>query len=442
MKNHLNLTEGNILTGLLRFTIPILFTILLQTAYGTADLLIVGQFSEVSEVSGVVIGSQIMGTITSFCTGLSMGVTILVARHIGANEQEKSSKVIGAGIALFLVVGILITITLLLGNGQIAGMMQTPAEALAQTKTYLIICGAGSIFIVSYNLIGSVFRGIGDSNTPLLTVAIACVINIILDLIFVAGLDLGAMGAAIATVVAQSCSVFLSLAFIRKKSTQLQVSKQHICWDSGVIKDILKLGIPVALQGVLVGFSFLAITAIVNGIGVVASAAVGIVEKITGLIMSVPLAFMQSLSAYTAQNMGANREDRALKGLKYGMLMSLVFGGVTAYLAAFHGTLFTKLFTNDAEITVYALQYLKSYAFDCVMVAVMFSYSGYFNGYGKTTFVMIQSVIAALLIRVPLAYFFSTMEDTSLFIIGLATPTATLTQIVMCVLYFRHIHRK
>ncbi len=442
MQKQTNLTDGSVVPTLLRFTFPILLSLLLQTTYGTVDLLIVGQFSTISETSAVTIGSQLMQAITQLFTGLSLGTTILIGKYIGAGEHKKTTAVIGVSILLFFVLAIVGTVALLLCNGQIATIMNTPPESLEQTKNYLIICGIGTTFIVFYNLIGSIFRGIGDANTPLLTVFIACIVNIILDLVLIAGFDLGAKGAAIATTTAQATSVVLSLYIIKKKTLPFAFTKKDIRYSDGICKKILKLGIPVALQGVLVSISFLVITAIVNGFGVHASAAVGIVEKATGLILIVPLSFMQSLSAFVAQNVGAIQFGRAKQGLYWAICLSLIFGCCTGYISMFHGTLLTRIFTDDPETTVFALSYLKSYAFDCIFVAAMFSFCGYFNGYGCTTFVMLQSVLAAFFIRIPFAYLFSTFENTSLFLIGMSTPLSTFVQIIACVIFFLHISKK
>ncbi|WP_317856244.1 MATE family efflux transporter [Chakrabartyella piscis] len=442
MSQNLDLTKGRLLPVLLQFTYPILLSILLQTTYGTADLLIVGQFANVADVSGVTIGSMIMLAITSCFTGLSMGTTILIARYIGSGQGDKSSRVVGVSIFLFALLALVFTAFLLLGNDFLTNIMQTPTESISNTKSYLYICGAGTIFIVSYNLLGSIFRGLGDSKTPLLSVAIACIINIVLDLLFVAKCNMGSSGAALATVIAQASSVVLSILIIRKRKLAFSLSRKDICFDGFYIKNILSLGIPVAMQGVLVTISFLSVTAIINVFGVAQSAAVGIVEKITNLVMVVPQAFAQALAAFTAQNLGAKEIDRAKKGLFYSITLSLVFGVMTAFISAFHGTIFTKLFTSDAEITTHALLYLRSYSIDCILVAIMFSYAGFFNGCGKTTFVMIESILGAFCIRIPLAYLFSTLEGTNMFVIGLATPSSTFVQIILCVVYYRCVMKR
>lgn len=435
------LAQGKVFPNLIYFTIPILLSILLQTAYGTADLLIVGQFSSVNDLSGVTIGSQLMQTITNFCTGFSMGTTVLLGRYIGGNQAAKASRTVGVSIALFTALGLACSVLLVVNNSFIVGLMQTPTESWSQTYHYLFISGIGTIFIVLYNLIGSIFRGLGDSKTPLIAVFIACVLNIILDLVLVAGFNMGASGAAFATVVSQGVSVVISVLRLRKQALPFTLSKQDIVFEASYIKDILLIGVPIAAQNALVSVSFLFITAIFNTIGVVASAAVGIVSKISALIMIIPQSFSQALAAFVAQNIGAQKPERGKQALFYAITVSLTFGVVFFYISFFHGGLFTCIFTADEALTVASISYLKSYAFDCLFTAFMFSFVGYFSGCGKTPFVMIQAVGSAFLIRVPLAYFFSTLENTSLFLIGLSTPASTFVQIFACVGYYIYIHK-
>ncbi len=442
MSKNLSLINGKVAPALLKFTMPILMSLILQTAYGTADLLIVGQFSGVSDVSGVTIGSQIMQTITSFCAGFATATTILLGQYIGANQKEKTSKLIGSSIFLFSLLVAILTGVLVLFRVDIANVMQTPIEALEKTTSYLLITGAGTVFIVFYNLLGSIFRGIGDSKTPLFAVLIACVINIVLDIVFVAGFDMGASGAAFATIIAQAVSVLISLYVISKRKLPFDFYKKDIRFNKEYILNIIKVGTPIALQSVLVGISFLFVTAIVNDFGVVTSAAVGIVEKITVIVMMVPISFSQSLSVFTAQNYGAKKQDRMVEGLKVGMFLSLVFAVVMAYLSWFHGEIFTKIFTQDADITADALIYLKAYTFDILQVAILFSFIGYFNGCSKTGFVMMQSIVGAFLIRIPLSYWFSSFSTQSLFLIGLATPISTFVQIIMFACYYIYIQKK
>lgn len=311
--------------------------------------------------------------------------------------------------------------------------MHAPKEAFSHTSNYIKICGMGTFFIVAYNVIGAIFRGIGDSKTPLITVAVACVINIVGNFILVAGFDLGASGAAIATVAAQAISVVISLYFISKKELPFEFSKKFIKLDGLCVKMILFVGIPIALQELLVQFSFLFIQVIVNGMGVMQSAAVGVAEKVCVFLMLVVSAYMQSISAFVAQNNGAGSFDRSSKALFYGIKTAPIVGAVMGILAFFQGDLLALVFSKEPEVILNSHNYLKAYAIDCVLTAVLFCFIGYFNGCGKTVFVMAQGVVGAFCVRIPAVYLMSKIDGATLFHIGLGTPISSAVQIVFCI---------
>ncbi|MBR5129596.1 MAG: MATE family efflux transporter [Firmicutes bacterium] len=437
-----SITEGNILKSLIGFALPVLAALFLQSLYGGVDLLIVGQFAETADVSGVATGSTLMHTITMIVTGLAMGITVLVAQRIGEKNPEKAGEVIGTGICLFAVCALIMTILLVLLTELLAVLMHAPKEAFDETVIYLRLCGLGSIFIVAYNVLGAVFRGIGDSKTPLMTVCIACVLNIAGDLLLVAVLGLGASGAALATIISQAASVVISLIIISKRKLPFTFNKSYIKFDGNLIKYELKLGIPIALQELLVGFSFLIIQAIANSIDVTSSAGVGVAEKVCAFIMLVPSAYMQSMAAFVAQNMGARRPKRAKKALLYGIMTSFLIGCIIGAFTFVKGDLLASVFSNDGTVILAAHDYLKAYAIDCLLVAVMFCMVGFFNGLGETVFVMIQGIIGALGVRVPVVLFMSSFPDTSLFLIGLGTPASTFVQIILCVGFMYFLKRK
>lgn len=439
MKQTQNFTEGRIFSPLIRFALPVLLALFLQTMYGAVDLLVVGQFGgDLADVyvSAVSTGSQVMQTITVVITGLAMGLTVFVGMKIGAGQRKAAGEIIGSGIGLFGAIGIVFTALMVLTAPLLAQVMHAPREAFDETVSYIVICSAGTVFIVSYNLLGSIFRGIGDSQMPLVTVAIACVLNIGGDLIFVAGFHMGAAGAAIATISAQAVSVLLSLVIIRKRKLPFIFSVKDIRLKGIYIVEILKLGIPIALQDLLVSISFLAIIAIVNGLGLTASAGVGVAEKMCGFLMLVPSAYMQSMSAFVAQNIGAGRPERARKALWCGIASSLAAGVVISYFTFFHGDLLAGIFARDSEIIMAAADYLKAYAIDCLLTSFLFCFIGYFNGCSSTTFVMLQGIIGAFGVRLPVSWIMSKQAAVSLFHIGLATPASTVVQIVLCGIYF------
>ena len=434
-KNH-SFTEGKILKPLISFALPVLIAIFLQTMYGAVDMLIVGQFGGAADVSAVSTGSWIMQTITTAIVGLSMGTTILIGKKIGENKEDEAGKVMGGSIYLFAIIAIVVTVIMQVLAVPFTSIMQAPVEAFHNTVVYVRVCSIGSIFIVAYNLLGSIFRGMGNSKMPLITVAIACVCNIVGDLILVGGFNLAAKGAAIATVFAQAISVILSIIIIKNQGLPFKFSRKEIYFNKSIIKEVVILGFPIALQDVLVCISFLAITAIVNKLGVIPSAGVGVAEKICGFVLLVPSAYMQSMSVFVAQNIGAKKYDRAKRALLYGILTSLVAGVVLGYFTFFHGDILAGLFAKDSAVILAAADYLKAYAIDCFLVSFLFCFVGYFNGLGKTNFVMIQGIIGAFAIRIPVSYLMSKLVPVSLFKVGLATPASTLVQITVCGIYF------
>lgn len=394
--------------------------------------MVTGQFASTADVSGVATGSMLLSTVTMIITGLSMGITIVVGEEIGKRKPREAGAAIGTGICLFLVFAGIVTVILAIGAPGLAQVMHAPEAAFLQTTTYIRICGIGSLFIVSYNVLGAIFRGIGDSKTPLITVMIACVINVIGDLILVAVFHMGAAGAAIATVAAQCISVLVSLLIIRRKTLPFEFHRSDLRFRSRLIKKELKVGIPVALQEFLVGTSFLVIQTIVNSFGVSASAGIGIAEKICTFIMLIPSSYMQSMSAFVAQNMGAGNKKRAKGALVCGVITAFSVGVVMGILTFFHGDFMAAIFSGKKDVIDAAYLYLKAYAIDCALTPFLFCFVGYFNGCEKTILVMIQGIVGAFCVRIPVAYAVSKMTGTTLFEIGLATPLSSTIQIAIC----------
>ncbi|MEG0857763.1 MAG: MATE family efflux transporter [Terrisporobacter sp.] len=437
-----NFTEGKIFSPLLKFVIPILMALFLQTMYGAVDLLIVGQFGNAADVSAVSTGSQVMMGVTSMITGLTMGITILIGQKLGEGKRKDAGNVVGSGISIFAVMAVIITILVVTFSSSIATFMHAPTEAFNSTVSYIRICGAGTIFVISYNVIGGVFRGLGDSKTPLITVGIACVVNIIGDLVFVGIFKMAATGAAFATVLAQSTSVILSIILIKRRGLPFDFSLKSINFHKNITAQIIKYGAPIALQDVLVNLSFLVIMIIGNSMGVVASAGIGVAEKLVGFIMLIPMAFAQGVSAFVAQNYGAKKYDRSKKVLMYSLLASLTCGVVMFYITFFHGNLLSGLFSKDEAVILASWDYMKAYGIDCLLTAIMFSMVGYFNGCGRTTFVMIQGIIGAFCVRIPMSFVMSKLEPVSLFKVGLATPMSTFVQIILCVSFFVYFSKQ
>lgn len=435
-------TEGKILKPLILFALPVLFALFLQAMYGAVDLMIVGKFASSADVSAVSTGSQIMMTLTSLVSSFAMGTTILLGQQIGCGERKEGGKTVGTAIVMFTGIAIVMTVILVAFVPQICNIMNALAEAFDRTVLYVRICGGGMLVIIAYNLIGCIFRGMGDSRTPLLTVAIACVCNIAGDLLLCAGLQMGTEGAAIATVFAQVVSVVVSFGVICKKELPFELKRSDVRIHGRLLRKMAGLGAPIALQDLLVSISFLIILAIVNSMGVTASAGVGVAEKVCAFIMLISSAFMQSISAFVAQNYGAGRMDRAKKALHYGVGVSFAIGVFMFFLSFFHGDVLAGIFSSDASVIMAATDYLKAYAIDCMLTAIFFCYIGFYNGIGRTKFVMVQGVLGAFGVRVPVSYLMSRRVNASLFDIGLATPCSSAVQILLCVGFMLYLKKK
>ena len=432
----IDFTKGKIMKSLILFAGPVLFAMFLQALYSAADLLIVGKFATKADVSGVAIGSQLMTTLTNMIVSFATGATIYLGQKIGEKKAHEGGIIIGNAILFFGLIGLIMSLSLPLLSGPLAHLLKAPAQSFTQTKHYIMICGGGAIMIVAYNVLGAIFRGIGDSTTPLITVAIAALLNVFGDLLLVDGFHMGAAGAAIATVSSQTISVIISLVMIKGRTLPFTMSKQDIRFKRNVTKQIIIFGLPIALQDFLVSLSFLVLLAIVNTLGVTASAGVGVAEKVCAFLMLVPSAFMQSMSSFVSQNKGAGKVDRAIKGVKIAIGFSSLIGLVMFVFAFFHGDMLGSIFSSDQSVIAACAQYLKAYGIDCLLTCFLFCLVGFFNGMGHTTFVMIQGLMSAFLIRIPVAYIMSMMTG-KLFFIGLAIPASTIVQIIICLLYLR-----
>lgn len=442
MEKNVNFTEGSIIRSLSVFALPVFLAMFLQSLYGAVDLLVVGQFGTAADVSAVATGSQMMQMVTVVITGLAMGTTILLGQAMGQKQEKTAGDIVGSTICFYILLAVCVTVLMLCITEPFTRLMHAPEEAFEKTMWYVRICSCGTVFIVSYNVMGSIFRGLGDSRTPFITVLCACILNIAGDLIFVAGFHLQASGAALATVISQAFSVILCVIMVRKKGLPFSFSRQNIRLDRKLTLQMLGLGLPIALQDGLVNVSFLAINAIVNTLGVIASAGVGVAEKVCAFIMLVPSSFSQSLSAFVAQNIGAGKAGRARQSMVCGMKISIAVGIIMAYLAFFHGDLLAGIFSSQEEVVYAAHDYLKSYAIDTLVVSFLFCYIGYFNGCGRTTFVMAQGITGAFLVRIPVSYLISKSAEPTLFKIGLATPASTVVQITMCTVFFVLLFRR
>ena len=433
MKGGKNLTTGSIFGNIIYFSIPYLFSYFLQILYGLADLFVVGQYCGVSTITAVSIGSQIMHMLTVIIVGLAMGATVTIAQAVGANDTNRARQAVGNTMSLFLAFSVVMAGVLLLTVGNIVSVMSTPVEAVAETRSYLTICFIGVPFIVAYNIIASIFRGMGDSKSPMYFIMVACVVNVVLDFVLIGGCDMGAAGAAVATVLSQTISVIVALVYMRKSKSAVAVGRKEMKMSAPVMKKILGIGVPVALQDGFIQIAFLVITVIANLRGLNDAAAVGIVEKIIGVLFLIPSAMLSTVSAVAAQNLGAKKLERAKQTLWQALAITAGFGLVFSVVIQYVAGDMVALFTSEGEVIRLGDQYLRGYVWDCLLAGMHFCFSGFFCACGWSILSFIHNIIAIIVARIPLAYLASVMFPETLYPMGMATNIGSLLSVLICI---------
>lgn len=441
-----NLTTGSVFKNVIIFSLPYLLSYFLQTLYGMADLFIIGQFEGVASTTSVSIGSQVMHMLTVMIVGLAMGTTVSIGQSIGANNRKQAAQDVGNTVTLFMSVSVVLMIVLLALVRPIVSVMSTPEEAVDGTASYLTICFIGIPFITAYNIISSIFRGLGDSKSPMYFIAVACVANIGLDYLFMGVFRLGPAGAALGTTISQAISVIVSLVVILKRKS-IVLEKSDFKPSKSVMGKILKIGVPVAFQDGLIQVAFIVITVIANHRGLNDSAAVGIVEKVMSFLFLIPSSMLSTVSALGAQNIGAEKPERAVKTLQYAILLAVGFGIVSSIIVQFAAEPIVSLFTDKnaeggADVIRLGGQYLRGYIWDSIFAGIHFSFSGYFCACGKSGLSFLHNILAILFVRIPGVYATSKMFSATLFPMGLATAAGSLLSVLICVIAFVVMRRK
>lgn len=434
--------EGNILKALLRFALPVLLALFLQALYGAVDLWAVGTFASPADISAVATGSQAMMVLTGFVTGLSMGITVLFGKTIGEGNHEKAGEIFAASIWLMVALSLVATPLLLLSVNPLINLINVPVEAISAAQSYLFICSGGIFFIISYNVISAIFRGVGNSRTPLLFVALASLINMGGDILLIKVLHMGAMGAAIATISAQAASVLLSVWCIKGGGLPFPIYLPKLKPPVKHLKEIIRLGLPIALSDMCNEASYLIMIGFVNALGVIASAGVGVAEKLIVFLLLIPMSYLSSIATFVSQNTGAGLHKRAEKAMWQGMATAFFLGSFISYTLYFHGDILSLLFTSDSEVIADSALFLTATALECLILSIAFCFIGYFNGRGKTNFVMLQSICSIFIIKIPYGYFALHYLDNKLFQIGLSTVWGALFTLSACGLYYIYLQRK
>ena len=443
-----DLTSGSVLKNIFTFSLPYLLSYFLQTLYGMADLFIIGQFEGVASTTAVSIGSQVMHMITVILVGVAMGTTVCIGRSVGAGDKKQAAKVIGNTVTLFMVGSVVLAAALVGLVDPIVRLISTPEEAVAGTTAYLTICFIGIPCITAYNVLASIFRGMGDSRSPMYFIAAACVVNIGLDFFFMGALRLGPAGAALGTTLSQAVSVLLALCVILKRKS-IRLSKSDFCPRKATMKDILSIGLPVAAQDGFIQVSFMLITIMANQRGLTDAAAVGIVEKIISFLFLVPSSMLSTVSALGAQNIGAGKYDRMRRSVRVCLLMTfgataigVGFGAVMALLMQFIAPSVVRPFTSDEAVVKAGAAYIRSYIFDCLFAGIQFSFSGYFCAWGRSGLSFLHNTLSILLVRVPGAWLACRFFPQTLVPMGLAPACGSLFSSIVCILLYRWMKRQ
>lgn len=433
--------KGRILPPLIKFALPLMLSQLLQALYGAVDLIVVGHYGTTADFSAVATASQLMQGITGIIIGLTTGVTVLIGQAIGSGNGKTAGEISAGMTKLLIVISLVFFAVLTLFAPQALYLLKIPSVAKAAGMVYIRICAAGVIFISAYNAISGLFRGVGNSKMPLIFILIACIVNIIGDIILVGVFKMGAAGAALATVLAQTVSVIFSVIYILRGGLPFKITKESFK-ARGAVGRILKTGVPIALQDFLTRVSFLILTAILNSLGLVASASIGISEKLFLFLSIIPISFMSALSAFVAQNVGAGNRERAYKSLKISVGISFIFGILTFVATFFFPEILASAFEKNPEVIAAAARYQRGCAAEHLFISVFFCMLGYFNGLGKTDFVMFQGIFTAFAVRIPLSYLLSRGASPDLFKIGLAVPASALVSFLLCLIYLIYLNKK
>lgn len=431
-----DLSKGSVVKQLIVFAMPFLLSNLIQTLYSVVDMIVVGQYAGPASMSGVNIGSQVTFLITNMVFGLSVGATVLIGQYLGAGDRKALKETIGTLLSTLIVLSVVITVGMIAVQEPLLRLIQTPAESFSEAKEYFFITMLGTIFIFGYNALSAIMRGMGDSKNPLVFVAIACGINIVLDIWLVKGLQMRAAGAALATVISQAVSMILCIMYLVKNKFIFDFKLSSFAFHKKRLKLLLKIGIPTSVQNVATSASFLFLTALVNSLGVIASAAVGAVGKLNGFAILPAVAMSSSISAMAAQNIGAGEIERAKKTMYTGMVIASVISIVV--FAAFNiwPEALIRIFGDDEAMIQQGVIYIRAFSYDYLIAPLVFCFNGLFIGSGHTTFSFFNSCISSLLGRIPASYVFGMTLGMGLFGFGLGAPIASFIALALAFGYY------
>lgn len=431
-----NLHEGSVAKNLIIFSLPFLLSNVIQSLYNVADMVIVGWFNGAESISGVNISGQITFVLTNFVMGLCVGGSVLVAQYLGAKNESAIKEVIGTLLSTLTILSVIIMVIMSFAQVPLLHLMQTPESAFSEAQSYLFITMLGVFFIFGYNALSAIMRGMGDSKTPLLFVSIACVINIVLDLVLVGYFRMQAAGAATATVVSQATSMILCIIYLIRNNFVFDFKIKSFMMKANRLVQILRVGVPTSIQNVITGMSFLIITALVNTLGVSASAAVGVVGKFNSFALMPSIALSLSIASMAAQNIGAGKVERANETFKVGVMLAFGISFVIFLIAQIFPEQIFALFSADADMIEAGLPYFRIFSFDYLIVPIVFCLNGLFIGAGQTMVSLFINSVSAIILRVPMAILFGLTLGMGITGMGLGAPIASLGALIIGMTFY------
>lgn len=402
-------TQGSITKQLLVFVWPLFLSNLLQVVYNMVDMIVVGNILGKVGISAVSVGGDVSNLLTFIAMGFSNAGQVIIARYIGAEKREKIGRFVGTMVGFLIACSFVLSIVGLLCQDVILRLMNTPDEAYAGAVSYSAVCMFGLVFIYGYNVASAVLRGMGDSKHPFVFISIAAVLNLILDILFVAGFGMGAGGAALATVIGQavsciSCAVFLSK---HKKQFELNIKlNDFIKWDRHMLSDLVKLGTPMAIKTASIMVSKLFVNSWINSYGVAVSAFAGIANKISSISNLVSAAMNTGGSTMVGQNLAAGEFDRVKSILKNLAAITLSVASVFSVLISLFPNQIFGIFTTDPAVLSIADRFIPIAIllfFGSAMRAIM---NALLNGSGNYKINFVTAILDGIIMRIGLALLF------------------------------------
>ncbi|MEL7609421.1 MAG: MATE family efflux transporter [Bacillota bacterium] len=432
-----DLTQGNVTKQLIKFALPFILSNFIQALYSITDMLIMGWVQGSAGISAVGMGAQVALIVTNGIIGLTVGGTVLIAQYMGAKRREDVSETVSTVITFSLFAGLCVTAVMLLLNGPLLRLINAPEESFAMAKSYTDVCMGGAVFIFLYNGISAVMRGMGDSKRPVYFVAIAAVINAILCALFVAVFDMGAAGSALATVIAQMLSVVIACVYLGRNGFVFDFKLKSFRLFSDKLRGMIRIGLPNAVQQMLVSVSFLLLLGVINVFGIHASAAANVASKISAFAIMPTLAISSAIASMAGQNIGAGLYERAYDTMKHGVRMAVIIAIAVTLLAELFPAQLISIFTSDPEDIRVGVEYFRFYCMDWLFVAFLINMNGLVIGAGHTLFTMLNSLLSSVLLRVPLAYLFGIAMGKGISGIGLANGISPILPLCIAFWYIR-----